>query len=224
MKTTGYQGVFPTRLREWMDTTHTTQKELAAAVKKRPQTVSLWVLGETLPDIDSLAKIADYFKISADYLLGRTDDPKPKVSVIDDLGLPIGVCDMLLEHNTADSLQRRGLEALCETEAFFDLLEKVGILRETMGPYVPEFPEESDPYHFRKLLNRDGVSPEASRKELERARLQSLNFYISKNYPDVQKHGKFCYGQEYNDVLRHQIARLMEKALDSILEGNDNMA
>lgn len=36
-----------------------------------------WDRRSTIPSGDVVAKIADYFHVSTDYLLGRTDDPRP---------------------------------------------------------------------------------------------------------------------------------------------------
>lgn len=38
--------------------------------------ISNWKSGRQLPKYDSLNTLADYFKVSGDYLLGRTDNPK----------------------------------------------------------------------------------------------------------------------------------------------------
>ena len=59
---------FPSRLRKLMEETKTTQRELALAIGVRPQTVSLYVQGQSFPDVNGLARIANYFSISADYL------------------------------------------------------------------------------------------------------------------------------------------------------------
>lgn len=62
---------FSKRLREVMEERHTTQKRLAEAIKMRPQTVSLYMNGQSLPDVLTLKKIADFFNVSADWLLDR---------------------------------------------------------------------------------------------------------------------------------------------------------
>lgn len=53
----------------------TTQKELADAIKVSPTLVSSWLSpkSDRYPNISQLIKIADYFKVSVDYLLGQTD-------------------------------------------------------------------------------------------------------------------------------------------------------
>lgn len=64
---------FPTRLKALMTEQNVTQKQLAAVVDMRPQTVSLYIQGQSTPDINCLKKIAEYFSVSADWLLGLTD-------------------------------------------------------------------------------------------------------------------------------------------------------
>lgn len=62
--------IFPTRLREIMKEKGTTQKELGDVLEVKRQTISLYTQGQSKPDSDGLKKIADYFNISADWLLG----------------------------------------------------------------------------------------------------------------------------------------------------------
>lgn len=51
------------------------KQELANAVGYTPQTVSRWCNGHMTPDTHTLEKLADYFRVSTDYLLGKTDFP-----------------------------------------------------------------------------------------------------------------------------------------------------
>lgn len=69
----GYNSTFPTRMRKLMAENKTTQKEISLVCDVKSQSVSLWVNGETRPDILSLVKIAEHFNVSTDYLLGLTD-------------------------------------------------------------------------------------------------------------------------------------------------------
>lgn len=48
------------------------QKELAAALHLSVGTVSNYEEGVHFPDLEMLCRIADYFQVSTDYLLGRT--------------------------------------------------------------------------------------------------------------------------------------------------------
>ena len=49
---------------------HLTQTELAKSIFTSQDTLSLWELGKSLPDIESVVKIAQIFDVSTDYLLG----------------------------------------------------------------------------------------------------------------------------------------------------------
>lgn len=64
---------FPSTLRKLMNDRKVTQRELADAIGMRPQTVSLYVTGQSAPDINCLKKIAEFFNVSSDYLLGLSD-------------------------------------------------------------------------------------------------------------------------------------------------------
>ena len=77
------QGIFPSRLRKLMDEKGVTQRRLAEVIGMRPQTVSLYVTGQSVPDINCLCKIAEFFKVSADYLIGLTDSPTPDSNLRD---------------------------------------------------------------------------------------------------------------------------------------------
>lgn len=76
--------IFPTRLRNIMKSRGITQKALANAIKMRPQTVSLYTTGQSAPDVNTLRKMAEFFNVSADYLLGlvEDDDPDKDIKVI----------------------------------------------------------------------------------------------------------------------------------------------
>jgi len=67
----GYDSAFPSRLRELLE--ETTQDSLAAHCGVARQSVAQWKDGKTKPDIYYLEKIADFFEVSTDYLLCRTE-------------------------------------------------------------------------------------------------------------------------------------------------------
>lgn len=57
-----------------------TQKELAKILGIDHTTISKWESDIYEPDTDMLNKLADLLDTSVDYLLGRTDDPKPSIA------------------------------------------------------------------------------------------------------------------------------------------------
>lgn len=54
-----------------------TQRALAKQLGMAPSTLAMYEIGKREPDNDTLKKFADFFGVSTDYLLGRTDDPTP---------------------------------------------------------------------------------------------------------------------------------------------------
>lgn len=64
------------RLKELRKTRRITQLKLAMDLNLTQNTVSRYETGEREPGIAELIRIADYFQISVDYLLERTDNPE----------------------------------------------------------------------------------------------------------------------------------------------------
>ena len=62
------------RLKELRIEKGCTQKELADAVKTTADSIYSWEKGRSQPSIETLAKLADFFGCSIDYLAGREDD------------------------------------------------------------------------------------------------------------------------------------------------------
>lgn len=67
-----YKSVFATTFRDLIKEKKCTHEMIAEEVGTTRQTIGKWTNGDSAPDIISAAKIADYFGISTDYLLGRS--------------------------------------------------------------------------------------------------------------------------------------------------------
>ena len=63
------------RLREVRKSKGISQLKLSVDLNMSQNTISRYETGDREPGIIELIKIADYFNISVDYLLGRTDNP-----------------------------------------------------------------------------------------------------------------------------------------------------
>ena len=63
--------MFATRLKKLRVSKDITQAEFAQIIGVAQQTVGSWEKGNSTPNYEMLNKIADYFDVSADYLLGR---------------------------------------------------------------------------------------------------------------------------------------------------------
>lgn len=57
------------------------QEDIGKIVHVGKSTVSQWENNIHVPDLETVSKIASFLNVSVDYLLGRTDDPRP----IDDI-------------------------------------------------------------------------------------------------------------------------------------------
>ena len=68
---------FTTRLKKLRDELKLTQKELAEKVNLAQKTLSNYENGRREPDQETLIRIAKFFDVSIDYLLGYSDTKKP---------------------------------------------------------------------------------------------------------------------------------------------------
>ncbi len=64
------------RLKELRKAKKISQLKLAMDLNMNQNTISRYETGEREPGINELIKIADYFNVSVDYLLERTDNPE----------------------------------------------------------------------------------------------------------------------------------------------------
>lgn len=65
--------MFDIRLKQLREEHKITQKELAEKINLTQSTIAHYEKGRKLPTIETLILLADFFKVSADYLLGLTD-------------------------------------------------------------------------------------------------------------------------------------------------------
>ena len=73
------QGViymFPERLKQLRKLHNLTQAQFAKEFNISQGTVGMWETNRREPDFETTARIADYFNVTVDYLLGR-DEKKP---------------------------------------------------------------------------------------------------------------------------------------------------
>ena len=70
--------MFIIRLKELRKAHGITQVDLAKALPVAQSTVGMWESGKREPDFNTLEKLANYFSVSTDYLLGKSDMPNPE--------------------------------------------------------------------------------------------------------------------------------------------------
>lgn len=67
---------FPVLLKELRSKNNVTQVQLAKEIKITDRACRRYEAGENEPTMSVLIAIADYFDVSLDYLVGRSDNPK----------------------------------------------------------------------------------------------------------------------------------------------------
>lgn len=109
--------IFSERLKELRMEKGLTQNEFAEQFKIAQGTVGNWETGNRQPDFVMLDKIANYFNVSADYLLGITEEKRPTVQ--EDDGPRNDKERLILElfRQAPDALQDLALEALRQRAA-----------------------------------------------------------------------------------------------------------
>lgn len=65
--------IFKDRLKYLRESNNLTQSELSKILDLTPAAIGLYEQGRRFPDLNTLQRIADYFDVSADYLLCRED-------------------------------------------------------------------------------------------------------------------------------------------------------
>lgn len=68
--------IFSSRLFGLLEKTNTSQQALATAIDISRQSITQYCSQVKQPNVDKLIQIADYFDVSTDYLLGRSDSPE----------------------------------------------------------------------------------------------------------------------------------------------------
>lgn len=117
MEQNKYNDILPTRIRELIDEKGITQNAIATEVGITRQTISQYSDGSTIPNADKLAKLAQFFGVSADYLLGLTDaktNDKDAQAVCDYTGLSSKSVEILHHEKNAGMrrMQSRATDSL----------------------------------------------------------------------------------------------------------------
>lgn len=102
--------MFPALLKELREKAGLTQGRIAEILDTPVRTYGSWERGERQPDFDTLIKIADYYHVSTDYLLGRVP---MEIKLIKENAPPIGEdeYEIVIEPDdpvpSTDDLERR---------------------------------------------------------------------------------------------------------------------
>lgn len=76
---------FKYRLRDLRREKNITGEELGHILKLNKATISSWENGKSYPEVETLLKLAKYFEVSLDYLMGLNNATPEDKSILDNL-------------------------------------------------------------------------------------------------------------------------------------------
>lgn len=96
-------------LRELRTQKGLTQAELSKALQVSASSIGMYEQGRREPDNETLGRIANFFHVSTDYLLGRTDEPGGAAGLQKDTPLDshLVMTSNVLGDSDTDDIQRR---------------------------------------------------------------------------------------------------------------------
>ena len=76
------------KIKELRERKEMSQAELAKMLNLSPSTIGMYEQGRRQPNHETLEKLADFFHVSTDYLLGREESPRKYMTqmLLDDVG------------------------------------------------------------------------------------------------------------------------------------------
>ena len=152
-----FNAPFPTAFRKLMEGSNNgkrnqfSQQEVADAIGKTRQTVGYYLDGSVKPDIDTIAKIADFFDVTTDFLLGRSafSDAKLRLLTLENFGFSQRAVHSISHMHATKFLKERNptdlrgfftgkefdmLVQLLEESSFADFLGKAAIYTDFRVP------------------------------------------------------------------------------------------
>jgi transcriptional regulator with XRE-family HTH domain len=210
------------RLRKLLEQQGITQKELADHLHLSPALISRWVNGRGLPRVPDLVRIADYLKVSTEYLVGREQDERSTLVNYKEL------VNRLLSDDELEQIETRASDIWIATPDFvwdhdderwrrtiFDNITKRGIRYYYLFRYTP--------YNETKRRNIIGnLQRELSSQWQKRVRYIGLRDDEFPWYAEHNLYNPFA-GDEQHCILIWNIRR-GDKFLSYNLELNSTMA
>lgn len=187
-----YYSPFAVRLRELMAEGPTTQDQLANATGKTRQTISQYVNGISEPGYDTLVKIADYYNVSVDYFLGRTNDPARIPCAADELGLSKETIDAIKYYSEDSGDALRGLELLLSSLDFWAVCLTVERLKKSVDALSAESFPASDVTMQRNIEEE-----------------------ILASHPDLRGKIQVLYGDVALSAMADRATKFFQEALNS---------
>lgn len=114
-----YDFVLNQRIRELTENEDTAG--FAKAIGVSAEAVRQWTAGYSRPDVEKIILIADYFRISTDYLFGRTEEKTldmEKIAACRYTGLSESTIDLLRQSHDSDFPASEVVNGICESRSY----------------------------------------------------------------------------------------------------------
>ena len=175
------------------------------------QTISNLINGRYKPDSDNLGKLADYFGVSTDYILGRTDvkSPDPKAQ---------GVCEYL-------GLTEQAVNFLAELSKHRSNLSD--FIVKHLTPILDDLTDLSD--QSAQLLDITASAPSPMSSEYERLMIDAVRYRATLTFNEVldDYEMRIAKAKEYEEskqrgrkVNRDLMEQHSRELLDMVLKGD----
>ncbi len=164
------------RIRALRKERHITQTELGNIIGLAKTTISGYETDNSEPDYETLNKLANYFEVSVDYLLGRTENRNPDKSIIlnnlrlvmgkmspsefvdyiNDPGITTELIEAYLNEEITPQIGSLGLiaNAIGVNTNFFYMPNTLDTLKEEKSVYKVNKPEVNFDEELEKLINK----------------------------------------------------------------------
>ena len=155
-----YNSPLNSRIRDLLKDNNIKPDDFATVLGVSAEAVRLWCAGYARPDIDKLLFIANYFKVSVNYLLGQTDSQSTEADIQaigDYTGLNDGaihVLHILNNMKNKDVYHKSGMDfinSFLNYKNIEDLILQVGVYIESIkyATYIEKENSHIDFYSFR---------------------------------------------------------------------------
>jgi len=190
------QNAFCKRLRMLREEKGLNQSQLGEALRTTRGSISFYENEERLPNVDFLNKAADFFDVSTDYLLGRSDDRQAQL---------IGVSDMLgLSEDAISRIERlyTPYKEVFETQKMQETKEGTSSIRR--GSLTPSQQKIWDQKQIETLKMVAAIRKIAALDSL----LTTDTFW--ELLEEIQKYWEYML---FDDDVKQEIAKSNSKAL-----------
>ncbi|HPS75639.1 MAG TPA: helix-turn-helix transcriptional regulator [Oscillospiraceae bacterium] len=160
---------FPTKLRKLREEKGTSQQALASAIGVAKSSIGLYENGDNVPDVKTIVKLANFYDVSADYLLGMSGVATVNTNAraaCDYTGLNVKTVDYLHAHlaDTATFLKDFG-ECVTVSEPIIQTFVNELVGSDEINTFVSDFSKLLD-FQYKWCSNHYSYEPVFSGPEL----------------------------------------------------------